>query len=131
MSVRFASPLSVATISTPSISQMNLAKHHVPGSKNTYYIPDFVTTDEEAFLLRKVSWQNHSRPSLRIHQIHADSGDTSAEMEATFESEVCYTMNFWVSTNMYYTTGCRHGVTRKSPSPADNTQISHDGPRRW
>jgi hypothetical protein len=37
---------------------MNLAEQHVPGSKNTYYIPDFVTTDEETYLLRKVSWQN-------------------------------------------------------------------------
>ncbi len=36
---------------------MNLAEQHVPGSNNTYYIPDFVTTDEETYLLRKVSWQ--------------------------------------------------------------------------
>jgi hypothetical protein len=35
---------------------MNLAvRHHVPGSKDTYYIPDFVTADEEAYLIRKVS----------------------------------------------------------------------------
>ncbi|KAI9463923.1 hypothetical protein F5148DRAFT_982298 [Russula earlei] len=33
---------------------MNLAEHHVPGSKDTYYIPDFVTADEEAYLLRKI-----------------------------------------------------------------------------
>lgn len=33
---------------------MNLAEQHVPGSKNTYYIPDFVTTDEETYLLRKI-----------------------------------------------------------------------------
>lgn len=33
---------------------MNLSEHHVPGSKDTYYIPDFVTADEEAYLLRKV-----------------------------------------------------------------------------
>ena len=34
---------------------VKFAEHGVPGSKNTYYIPDFVTEDEEAFLLRKVS----------------------------------------------------------------------------
>ncbi|KAN0113551.1 putative alpha-ketoglutarate-dependent dioxygenase ABH6 [Russula decolorans] len=33
---------------------MNLAEQHVPGSNNTYYIPDFVTTDEETYLLRKI-----------------------------------------------------------------------------
>jgi hypothetical protein len=42
----------------PKLPQMNLAEQHVPGSNNTYYIPDFVTTDEETYLLRKVSWQN-------------------------------------------------------------------------
>ena len=36
---------------------MDLAEQHVPGSNKTYYIPDFVTTDEETYLLRKVSWQ--------------------------------------------------------------------------
>ena len=41
-----------------NLPKMNLAEQHVPGSKNTYYVPDFVTTDEEAYLLRKVSWQN-------------------------------------------------------------------------
>lgn len=46
-----------AKTTLPNLPQMNLAEQHVPGSKNTYYIPDFVTTDEETFLLRKVSWQ--------------------------------------------------------------------------
>ena len=53
-------------LSLPNL-QMNLAEQHVPGSKNTYYIPDFVTTDEETYLLRKVSpgklWTNHPTPS--------------------------------------------------------------------
>jgi alkylated DNA repair protein alkB homolog 6 len=39
---------------------MNLAERHVPGSKNSYYIPDFVTKDEETYLLRKVSWEKSS-----------------------------------------------------------------------
>lgn len=34
---------------------VTLAECHVPRSNNTYYIPNFVTEDEEAFLLRKVS----------------------------------------------------------------------------
>ncbi|KAI0248947.1 hypothetical protein BJV78DRAFT_1329466 [Lactifluus subvellereus] len=34
---------------------MSLAEHHVPGSKDTYYIPNFVTADEEAYLIRKAS----------------------------------------------------------------------------
>ena len=34
---------------------MNLNEHHIPGTTDTYYIPDFVTEDEEAYLLRKVS----------------------------------------------------------------------------
>jgi hypothetical protein len=34
---------------------MNLTVHHVPGTTDTYYIPDFVTEEEEAYLLRKVS----------------------------------------------------------------------------
>lgn len=45
-------------VSTVYLRLMNLAECHVPGSKDTYYIPDFVTTDEETYLLRKVSWQN-------------------------------------------------------------------------
>ena len=66
---------------------MNLSEHHVPGSKDTYYIPDFVTADEEAYLLRKVRPQavflcpTFTNPS-------SDPRNTSAEMEATFESEV-------------------------------------------
>lgn len=72
---------------------MNLAEQHVPGSKNTYYIPDFVTTEEETYLLRKVSWQNlpitHLHPPDLDYPLYADSGDASAEMEATFEPEVC------------------------------------------
>jgi hypothetical protein len=73
---------------------MNLAEQHVPGSKSTYYIPDFVTTDEETYLLRKVSWQNLPTHTLLI-QIQtliahcADSGVAPAEMETTFEPEVC------------------------------------------
>ena len=40
---------------------MHLAEYHVPGSKDTYYIPDFVTTDEETYLLRKVSFAKTSQ----------------------------------------------------------------------
>jgi hypothetical protein len=69
---------------------MKLAEHHVPGSKDTYYIPDFVTADEETYLLRKVSFQSPTFPPDAIGLLHADSGDASAKMEATLESEVCY-----------------------------------------
>jgi hypothetical protein len=31
------------------------SESHVPTSKSTYYIPNFVTEDEEVLLLRKVS----------------------------------------------------------------------------
>ncbi|KAF7795112.1 hypothetical protein EIP86_006257 [Pleurotus ostreatoroseus] len=30
-----------------------LGTYHVPGSRNTYYIPDFVTPEEEEYLIRK------------------------------------------------------------------------------
>ena len=66
--------------------QMEVAVHHVPGSNDTYYIPDFVTTEEEIYLLRQVSLQSITHVDL----ILADSGDASAQMEATVESEVCY-----------------------------------------
>ncbi|KAI0292982.1 hypothetical protein B0F90DRAFT_1644327 [Multifurca ochricompacta] len=33
---------------------MTLAEYHVPGSVDTYYIPNFVTADEESYLLRKI-----------------------------------------------------------------------------
>jgi len=33
---------------------MNLSEYHVPGTTDTYYIPDFVTGDEETYLLRKI-----------------------------------------------------------------------------
>ena len=73
---------------------MNLAEQHVPGSNNTYYIPDFVTTDEETYLLRKVSWQKflftHTPGSeFKIAPLYTDPGDAPTEMEATFEPEVC------------------------------------------
>jgi hypothetical protein len=68
---------------------MNIIEHHVPGTTDTYYISDFVTEDEEAYLLRKVSQTVvvGLRLDTRIYP-PTDPGDTSAEMEATFESEV-------------------------------------------
>jgi len=75
----------------PSHLPMNVAvHHHVPGSKDTYYIPDFVTADEEAYLIRKVSQTLAPDSSGLIHRgSRKDSGDTSAEMETTLESKVC------------------------------------------
>jgi hypothetical protein len=52
-----------SSVSHPCRFHMNLAEQHVPGSKNAYYIPDFVTTDEETYLLRKVSWKNLPQPT--------------------------------------------------------------------
>lgn len=70
---------------------MSLAEHHVPGSKDTYYIPNFVTANEEAYLIRKAS--QLFVPHLSVSPIHqgcrADPGDPPAQVEATFESEVC------------------------------------------
>jgi hypothetical protein len=108
------SSLGLNGLPPPNRPQMNLAEYHVPGSKDTYYIPDFVTTDEETYLLRKVSFEKPLN-----HPLHVDSGDTTAEMEATFESEVCYVLNesFSVST---YAPGCRHGVTSKPPLLTDD-----------
>ena len=34
---------------------MDSADHRVAGSQDAYYIPNFVTEDEEAYLIRKVS----------------------------------------------------------------------------
>lgn len=34
---------------------INLDHYLVPGTESTYYIPEFVTEDEEEYLLRKVS----------------------------------------------------------------------------
>ena len=31
-----------------------LSDYHVPGSVDTYYIPDFLTGDEESYVIRKV-----------------------------------------------------------------------------
>jgi hypothetical protein len=92
--IRLSSDSPAAQTISANLPQMNLAEQHVPGSKNTYYIPDFVTTEEETYLLRKVSWQNlpitHTpTPSGSGLPTYADSGDASAEMEATFEPEVC------------------------------------------
>lgn len=37
------------------VPEKDLSKYLVPGSDKTYYIPNFVSGDEEAYLLRKVS----------------------------------------------------------------------------
>lgn len=34
---------------------LTLEKYLVPGTSSTYYIPEFVTEDEEDYLIRKVS----------------------------------------------------------------------------
>jgi len=44
---------------------VRLADYHVPMSKNTYYIPNFVTEDEEVFLLRKIQ----ETPQLKWKQL--------------------------------------------------------------
>jgi hypothetical protein len=61
----------ISTIHPLPLPQMNLAEHHVPGSKDTYYIPDFVTVDEETYLLRKVSLQKRlSHPRFNFPLAH-------------------------------------------------------------
>lgn len=44
---------------------VRLDECHVPSSKNTYYIPNFVTEDEEVFLLRKIQ----ETPQLKWKQL--------------------------------------------------------------
>ena len=68
---------------------VTLAECHVPRSNNTYYIPNFVTEDEEAFLLRKVS-QSFLYNVIPVMRHRVDSGNTSAEVETAFKSEVCF-----------------------------------------
>ncbi len=36
------------------MGEVNLDEYLVPGTSSTYYIPDFVTDDEEEYLIRKV-----------------------------------------------------------------------------
>lgn len=109
---------------------MNIAEQHVPGSNNTYYIPDFVTTDEETYLLRKVSWQSlHFIHTLRIRLLYADSGDASAEMEATFEPEVRCIVESPLSCQQ--TELCNRLQTWGDSSDRYHTNLSHDGTRRW
>ncbi|KAH9057111.1 hypothetical protein EDB83DRAFT_2225103 [Lactarius deliciosus] len=51
---------------------VRFAEYHVPGSENTYYIPNFVTEDEEIFLLRKIQetpqpkWKQLSNRRLQV-----------------------------------------------------------------
>ena len=33
---------------------VDLADHQIPGSRDAFYIPNFVTQDEEEYLMRKV-----------------------------------------------------------------------------
>ena len=40
---------------------MDLAKYKIPGSQEAFYIPDFVTEEEEHYLVRKVSESETSR----------------------------------------------------------------------
>jgi len=123
-------------IQTPTLylrylPQMNLAEQHVLGSKNTYYIPDFVTTDEETYLLRKVSWPNspvtHSGSGFNVQLLivlYTDSGDASAEMEATFEPEVCcMRIVVFRASKQESATGCRHGVTPLSENTPNISQL--------
>jgi hypothetical protein len=66
---------------------MNLVEHHVPGSKDTYYIPNFVTIDEEVYLLRKVRAESTFDKTFDGHNFGVycvDPGEPAAEMEATF-----------------------------------------------
>lgn len=49
-------PSSSLAASHPSLQSttMNLSAHHVAGSDETFYISEFVTGEEEAYLIRKV-----------------------------------------------------------------------------
>ncbi|KAH9957814.1 hypothetical protein BC827DRAFT_1137379 [Russula dissimulans] len=59
---------------------MNLSEYHVPGSKDTYYIPDFVSPDEETYLLRKI--QETPQPKwkrLSNRRLQTWGGDLTAK----------------------------------------------------
>jgi len=103
-------------LSLPNLPQMNLAEQHVPGSKNTYYIPDFVTTDEETYLLRKVSWQKSSNhphlPESRwIHYTQILETPKPKWKQLSNRRYVALWIVVFRASKQEYATGCRHGVT--------------------
>lgn len=49
------------------MSAMDMAEHQVPGSQSAFYIPNFVTPEEEEFLVRKVCVLISSYNQLDYH----------------------------------------------------------------
>lgn len=114
----------------PPLPQMNLAEHHVPGSKDTYYIPDFVTADEESYLLRKVSLQKLlSHPRFNIPLAHKTQIRETPQPKWKQLSNRRYVMfgmiHFWCQrTGILCAPGCRHGVTSKTPLPQRHINLT-------
>ncbi len=52
---------------------IDLDEYLVPGTSNTYYIPEFVTEDEEEFLIRKVHLGGRRLKSSVISQFFRTS----------------------------------------------------------
>ena len=91
-----------------------LGTYHVPGSRNTYYIPDFVTPEEEEYLIRKVQFFHRlhlrQRPSAYIV---SDKRIPPAQMEKTTKQTVGLVIKFEKSKplkSQIACTGYRSGV---------------------
>jgi hypothetical protein len=47
----------------------DLSAFHIPGTSKAYYVPDFVTVEEEAYLIRKVRVQAVSKDDSGVKKI--------------------------------------------------------------
>ena len=66
---------------------INLDEYLVTGTSTAYYIPDFVTEDEEEYLIRKVAI-TMPMPSSQSTQHLPDSRSASTPVEAATKSQV-------------------------------------------
>lgn len=68
----------------------NLTNHRIPGPPDAFYIPNFVTREEEDYLTRKVCFVNmNSSLLLNVSPQTIDHGVTATEVEMFNESPVC------------------------------------------
>ena len=91
-------------------TMINLDQYLVPGTTTTYYIPDFVTEDEEEYLIRKVpiktltsNLSNDSTPVPPRFRKHLSPGGSgykiagsllSIGVEATYDSKI-FRLQIW------------------------------------
>lgn len=69
---------------SPKSHNLKLAQYLIPGTDEAYYIPEFITPDEEQFLLRKACLAASSHASLVERQrFFVDPRIACAEVETT------------------------------------------------